>query len=115
MASKPMDIYLPIAGMSVHALLIVGFGRAGRAVVGHVRSRRGLPDNVHCSSFTAFPTVAVASGHHRSPAHRSAGPMPIEARRGRLSDGAGNDPGGLLGTLAGRDLPPAQDSGQIDL
>ena len=38
-----MDIYLPIAGLSVNALFIVALGLPGRRAVGHVRGRRRLP------------------------------------------------------------------------
>ena len=41
----PMDIYLPIAGQSVNALVIIVLGFVRRRAVGHVRRRRRLPDH----------------------------------------------------------------------
>ena len=40
-----MDLYLPIANLSVNALVIVLLGRRGRAAVGDVRGRRRVPDH----------------------------------------------------------------------
>ncbi len=42
---SPMDIYLPIAGQSVNALLIIAARLPGRRAVRHVRRRRRLPDH----------------------------------------------------------------------
>ena len=57
-----MQIYLPIAEVSVNALLLLGHGRRGRLPVGHVRRRRRLPDDAAPDLLGIPPAVAVGTG-----------------------------------------------------
>ncbi len=112
-----MDIYLPIAGMSVNALLIVALG----ALVGLLSGMFGVGGGFLTTPLLIFygipPTVAVASattqitGASVSGAYAHWKRGGVDFRMGGVMIG-----GGLLGTLAGAGIfRLLQDSGQIDL
>jgi uncharacterized membrane protein YfcA len=112
-----MDIYLPIAGMSVNALLIVALG----ALVGLLSGMFGVGGGFLTTPLLIFygipPTVAVASattqitGASVSGAYAHWKRGGVDFRMGGVMIG-----GGLLGTLAGAGVfRLLQDSGQIDL
>ncbi len=112
-----MDIYLPIAGMSVNALLIIALG----ALVGLLSGMFGVGGGFLTTPLLIFygipPTVAVASattqitGASVSGAYAHWKRGGVDFRMGGVMIG-----GGLLGTLAGAGIfRLLQDSGQIDL
>src|SRR6476469_4530482 len=112
-----MDIYLPIAGMSVNALLIIALG----ALVGLLSGMFGVGGGFLTTPLLIFygipPTVAVASattqitGASVSGAHAHWKRGGVDFRMGGVMIG-----GGLLGSLAGAGLfRLLQNGGQIDL
>jgi uncharacterized membrane protein YfcA len=112
-----MDIYLPIAGLSVNALLIVAlgflvgllsgmFGVGGGFLTTPLLIFYGIPPTVAVASATTQITGASVSGVH---AHWRRGG--VDLRMGGVMIA-----GGLIGSLAGAALFRAlQTSGQIDL
>ena len=87
-----MDIYLPIAGQSVNALLIVALGGLVGPAVGHVRGRRRLPHHAAADLLRHSADRRGRLGHH--PDHRRIGVgrlRPYAARRGRPENGRGDD------------------------
>ena len=104
-----MDIYLPIAGMSVNALLIIALG----ALVGLLSGMFGVGGGFLTTPLLIFygipPTVAVASATTQiTGAIGQRGLCPLEARRGRFPDGRGDDrrrPARIAGR--GGHFPPA--------
>jgi uncharacterized membrane protein YfcA len=112
-----MDIYLPIAGQSVNALLIVALG----ALVGLLSGMFGVGGGFLTTPLLIFygipPTVAVASATTQITGASVTGVM-AHMRRGGvdLQIGAVMVLGGLLGSLAGAAIFRAlQASGQIDV
>ncbi len=112
-----MDIYLPIAGMSVNALLIVALG----ALVGLLSGMFGVGGGFLTTPLLIFygipPTVAVASATTQITGASVSGAY-AHWKRGGVDFRMGGVmiAGGLLGTLAGAGIfRLLQDSGQIDL
>lgn len=112
-----MDIYLPIAGLSVNALIIVMLG----AMVGVLSGMFGVGGGFLTTPLLIFygipPTVAVASATTQITGASVSGVF-AHLRRGGvdLKMGAVMTAGGALGSLAGAGLfTLLQKSGQIDL
>lgn len=112
-----MDIYLPIAGMSVNALLIVALG----ALVGLLSGMFGVGGGFLTTPLLIFygipPTVAVASATTQITGASVSGAY-AHWKRGGVDFRMGGVmiAGGFLGTLAGAGIfRLLQDSGQIDL
>ena len=112
-----MDIYLPIAGMSVNALLIVALG----ALVGLLSGMFGVGGGFLTTPLLIFygipPTVAVASATTQITGASVSGAY-AHWKRGGVDFRMGGVmiAGGLLGTLAGAGIfRLLQNSGQIDL
>jgi len=112
-----MDIYLPIAGQSVNALLIVALG----LLVGLLSGMFGVGGGFLTTPLLIFygipPTVAVASATTQITGASVSGAM-VHMRRGGvdLKMGGVMIAGGLVGSLVGAALFRAlQASGQIDL
>jgi hypothetical protein len=112
-----MDIYLPIAGQSVNALLIVVLG----FVVGLLSGMFGVGGGFLTTPLLIFygipPTVAVASATTQITGASVSGVM-VHARRGGvdLKMGGVMIAGGLFGSFVGAAMFRAlQSSGQIDV
>jgi uncharacterized membrane protein YfcA len=112
-----MDIYLPIAGLSVNALFIVALG----FVVGILSGMFGVGGGFLTTPLLIFygipPTVAVASATTQITGASVSGVM-VHMRRGGvdLKMGGVMIAGGLLGSLVGAGLfKILQASGQIDV
>lgn len=112
-----MDIYLPIAGQSVNALLMVALG----GLVGLLSGMFGVGGGFLTTPLLIFygipPTVAVASATTQITGASVSGAM-AHMRRGGLDLQIGGVMvvGGLLGSLAGAGIFRAlQASGQIDV
>jgi uncharacterized protein len=112
-----MDIYLPIAGQSVNALLIVALG----GLVGVLSGMFGVGGGFLTTPLLIFygipPTVAVASATTQITGASVTGAM-AHARRGGvdMKMGAVMVAGGAFGSLAGAAIFRAlQASGQIDV
>ncbi len=112
-----MDIYLPIAGMSVNALLIIALG----GLVGLLSGMFGVGGGFLTTPLLIFygipPTVAVASATTQITGASVSG-VHAHMRRGGvdLKMGAVMIVGGAVGSLAGAGLfRLLQASGQIDL
>jgi uncharacterized membrane protein YfcA len=112
-----MDIYLPIAGMSVNALLIVALG----GLVGLLSGMFGVGGGFLTTPLLIFygipPTVAVASATTQITGSSVSGVYAHMQRGGvDLKMGGVMIVGGALGSLAGAGLfKLLQRSGQIDL
>ena len=112
-----MDIYLPIAGMSVNALLIVALG----ALVGLLSGMFGVGGGFLTTPLLIFygipPTVAVASATTQITGASVSGAY-AHWKRGGVDFRMGGVmiAGGFLGTLTGAGIfRLLQNSGQIDL
>jgi uncharacterized membrane protein YfcA len=112
-----MDIYLPIAGMSVNALFIVALG----FLVGILSGMFGVGGGFLTTPLLIFygipPTVAVASATTQITGASVSGVM-VHMRRGGvdLKMGGVMIAGGLLGSFVGAGLfRLLQTSGQIDV
>ncbi|WP_037498856.1 sulfite exporter TauE/SafE family protein [Sphingomonas jaspsi] len=112
-----MDIYLPIAGLSVNALIIVLLG----AMVGVLSGMFGVGGGFLTTPLLIFygipPTVAVASATTQITGASVSG-VYAHLRRGGVDFKMGGvmTAGGALGSLAGAGLfTLLQKSGQIDL
>ncbi|MEO7815167.1 MAG: sulfite exporter TauE/SafE family protein [Sphingomicrobium sp.] len=112
-----MDIYLPIAGMSVNALLIIALG----GVVGLLSGMFGVGGGFLTTPLLIFygipPTVAVASATTQITGASVSGAY-AHWKRGGVDFRMGGVmiAGGLVGTLAGAGIfRLLQNSGQIDL
>ena len=112
-----MDIYLPIAGMSVNALLIVALG----GLVGLLSGMFGVGGGFLTTPLLIFygipPTVAVASATTQITGSSVSG-VYAHMRRGGVDFKMGGVMivGGAIGSLAGAALfRVLQKSGQIDL
>ncbi len=111
-----MDIYLPVAGLSVNALVIIGLG----AVVGLLTGMVGVGGGFLTTPILIFygipPAVAVASATTQITGASVSGVMAHRRRRGvDYRMGAVLVAGGTLGALAGGGLfRLLQESGQID-
>ena len=112
-----MDIYLPIAGMSVNALLIIALG----ALVGVLSGMFGVGGGFLTTPLLIFygipPTVAVASATTQITGASVSGAY-AHWKRGGVDFRMGGVmiAGGLLGALAGAGIfRLLENSGQIDL
>src|SRR6266496_479191 len=112
-----MDIYLPIAGQSVNALVIVALG----FLVGLLSGMFGVGGGFLTTPLLIFygipPTVAVASATTQITGASVSGVM-VHARRGGvdLKMGGVMIAGGLAGSVVGAALfRILQSSGQIDV
>lgn len=111
-----MDLYLPIAGLSVNALYIVALG----GVVGILSGMFGVGGGFLTTPLLIFygipPTVAVASAATQITGASVSGVFAHHERRGvDYKMGGVLVAGGLIGTLAGAWIFRAlQDSGRID-
>lgn len=111
-----MDIYLPIAGLSVNALVIIGLG----GVVGLLTGMIGVGGGFFTTPILIFygipPSVAVASATTQITGTSVSGVLAHRRRKGvDYRMGAVIIVGGLVGALAGGALfRVLQDSGQID-
>nr|WP_295373604.1 sulfite exporter TauE/SafE family protein [uncultured Sphingosinicella sp.] len=111
-----MDIYLPVAGLSVNVLVIVGLG----AVVGLLTGMVGVGGGFLTTPILIFygipPAVAVASSTTQITGASVSGVMAHRRRKGvDYRMGAVLVAGGTLGALAGGGLfRLLQDTGQID-
>jgi hypothetical protein len=111
-----MDIYLPVAGLSVNALMIIGLG----AVVGLLTGMVGVGGGFLTTPILIFygipPAVAVASATTQITGASVSGVMAHRRRRGvDYRMGAVLVAGGTFGALAGGGLfRLLQDTGQID-
>ena len=111
-----MDIYLPVAGLSVNILVIVGLG----AVVGLLSGMVGVGGGFLTTPILIFygipPAVAVASSTTQITGTSVSGVMAYRRRKGvDYRMGAVLVAGGTLGAVAGGALfRLLQDSGQID-
>ena len=111
-----MDIYLPVAGLSVNALVIVGLG----AVVGILTGMIGVGGGFLTTPILIFygipPAVAVASATTQITGTSVSGVLAHRRRKGvDYRMGAVIIVGGLVGALAGGGLfRLLQDAGQID-
>jgi uncharacterized membrane protein YfcA len=112
-----MDIYLPIAGMSVNALFIVALG----FVVGLLSGMFGVGGGFLTTPLLIFygipPTVAVASAATQITGASVSGVM-VHMRRGGVDHKMGlvMIAGGLLGSVGGAGLfRLLQASGQVDV
>ncbi len=112
-----MDIYLPIAGQSVNALLIIALG----GLVGILSGMFGVGGGFLTTPLLIFygipPTVAVASATTQITGASVTGAMAHMRRGGAdLQMGAVMVVGGMFGSLAGAAIFRAlQASGQIDV
>ena len=112
-----MDIYLPIAGMSVNALIIVALG----FVVGLLSGMFGVGGGFLTTPLLIFygipPTVAVASAATQITGASVSGVM-VHMRRGGVDHKMGlvMIAGGLVGSVGGAGLfRLLQTSGQVDV
>ena len=111
-----MDIYLPVAGLSVNALVIIGLG----GVVGLLSGMVGVGGGFLTTPILIFygipPAVAVASSTTQITGTSVSGMMAYRRRRGvDYRMGAVLVAGGTLGSLAGGGLfRLLQATGQID-
>ena len=111
-----MDIYLPVAGLSVNILVIVGLG----AVVGLLSGMVGVGGGFLTTPILIFygipPAVAVASSTTQITGTSVSGVMAYRRRKGvDYRMGGVLVAGGTLGAVAGGALfRLLQDSGQID-
>jgi uncharacterized membrane protein YfcA len=111
-----VDIYLPVAGLSVNVLVIVGLG----AVVGLLTGMVGVGGGFLTTPILIFygipPAVAVASSTTQITGASVSGVMAHRRRKGvDYRMGGVLVAGGMLGALAGGGLfRLLQDTGQID-
>ncbi len=111
-----MDIYLPVAGLSVNALMIIGLG----GIVGLLTGMLGVGGGFLTTPILIFygipPAVAVASATTQITGTSVSGVMAHRRRKGvDYRMGAVLVVGGILGAGAGGALfRLLQDSGQID-
>ena len=111
-----MDIYLPIAGLSVNALVIVGLGGIVGLLSGMVGVGGGFLTTPILIFFGIPPAVAVASSTTQITGTSVSGMLAYRRRRGvDYRMGAVLVAGGTLGSVAGGALfRLLQASGQID-
>ncbi|SMF63113.1 sulfite exporter TauE/SafE family protein [Allosphingosinicella indica] len=111
-----MDIYLPIAGLSVNALVIVGLGGIVGLLTGMVGVGGGFLTTPILIFYGIPPAVAVASATTQITGASVSGVMAHQRRKGvDYRMGAVLIAGGILGSLAGGALfRLLQNSGQID-
>ena len=111
-----MDIYLPIAGRSVNALVIVGLGGLVGLLTGMVGVGGGFLTTPILIFYGVPPPVAVASAVTQITGTSISGVLAHRRRRGvDVQMGAVIIAGGILGSILGGFLfRLLQESGQID-
>jgi uncharacterized membrane protein YfcA len=111
-----MDIYLPIAGLSVNALVIVGLGGLVGLLTGMVGVGGGFLTTPILIFYGIPPAVAVASATTQITGTSISGVLAHRRRRGvDVQMGAVIIAGGVLGSILGGFLfRLLQDMGQID-
>ncbi|HEY0446440.1 MAG TPA: sulfite exporter TauE/SafE family protein [Allosphingosinicella sp.] len=111
-----MDIYLPVAGLSVNALVIIALGGVVGLLTGMVGVGGGFLTTPILIFYGIPPPVAVASAATQITGASVSGVMVHRRRKGvDYRMGAVLVAGGTLGALAGGGLfRLLQDSGQID-
>jgi len=111
-----MDIYLPIAGLSVNALVIVGLGGLVGLLTGMVGVGGGFLTTPILIFYGVPPPVAVASAVTQITGTSISGVLAHRRRRGVDGQmGAVIIAGGVIGSILGGFLfRLLQDSGQID-
>jgi uncharacterized membrane protein YfcA len=111
-----MDIYLPIAGLSVNALVIVGLGGLVGLLTGMVGVGGGFLTTPILIFYGIPPAVAVASATTQITGTSISGVLAHRRRRGVDAQmGAVIIAGGVVGSILGGFLfRLLQDSGQID-
>jgi uncharacterized membrane protein YfcA len=111
-----VDIYLPVAGMSVNALMIIGLGGLVGLLSGMVGVGGGFLTTPILIFFGIPPAVAVASSTTQITGTSVSGVIAHRRRRGvDYRMGAVLVAGGVLGSLAGGGLfRLLQETGQID-
>src|SRR5689334_15343208 len=111
-----MDLYLPIAGLSVNALVIVGLGGLVGLLTGMVGVGGGFLTTPILIFYGIPPAVAVASATTQITGTSISGVLAHRRRRGvDLQMGAVVIAGGVLGSLAGGFVfRLLQQGGQID-
>ncbi len=111
-----MDIYLPIAGLSVNALVIIGLGGLVGLLTGMVGVGGGFLTTPILIFYGIPPAVAVASATTQITGTSISGVLAHRRRRGvDVRMGAVIIAGGVLGSLAGGFLfRLLQQGGQID-
>lgn len=111
-----MDIYLPIAGLSVNALVIIGLGGLVGLLTGMVGVGGGFLTTPILIFYGIPPAVAVASATTQITGTSISGVLAHRRRKGvDMQMGAVVIAGGVLGSLAGGFLfRLLQQSGQID-
>jgi len=116
LGSGAVDIYLPVAGLSVNALMIIGLGGIVGLLSGMVGVGGGFLTTPILIFFGIPPAVAVASSTTQITGTSVSGVMAHRRRRGvDYRMGAVLVAGGVLGSLAGGGLfRLLQDTGQID-
>lgn len=111
-----MDIYLPIAGLSVNALMIIGLGGVVGLLTGMVGVGGGFLTTPILIFYGIPPAVAVASSTTQITGTSVSGMLAYQKRKGvDYRMGAVLVAGGLFGTAAGGALfRLLQNIGQID-
>jgi uncharacterized membrane protein YfcA len=111
-----MDIYLPIAGLSVNALVIVGLGGLVGLLTGMVGVGGGFLTTPILIFYGIPPAVAVASATTQITGTSISGVLAHRRRRGvDVQMGAVIIAGGVMGSILGGFLfRLLQDMGQID-
>ena len=111
-----MDIYLPIAGLSVNALVIIGLGGVVGLLTGMIGVGGGFLTTPILIFFGIPPAVAVASSTTQITGTSISGVLAHTRRKGvDYRMGGVIIAGGVVGSLAGGFLfRLLQDSGQID-
>jgi len=111
-----MDIYLPIAGLSVNALVIVGLGGLVGLMTGMVGVGGGFLTTPILIFYGIPPAVAVASATTQITGTSISGVLAHRRRRGvDVRMGAVIIAGGVMGSILGGFLfRLLQESGQID-
>src|SRR5690606_4756940 len=111
-----MDIYLPIAGISVNALVIIGLGGLVGLLTGMVGVGGGFLTTPILIFYGIPPAVAVASSTTQITGTSISGVLAHRRRKGvDMRMGAVIIVGGVIGSLAGGFIfRILQNSGQID-
>lgn len=111
-----MDIYLPVAGQSVNALMIIGLGGLVGLLTGMLGVGGGFLTTPILIFYGISPAVAVASATTQITGTSVSGMLAYHRRKGvDYRMGAVLVAGGILGALAGGGLfRLLQDRGQID-
>lgn len=111
-----MDVYLPIAGLSVNALVIIGLGGLVGLLTGMVGVGGGFLTTPILIFYGIPPAVAVASATTQITGTSISGVLAHRRRRGvDVQMGAVVIAGGVLGSLAGGFIfRLLQQGGQID-